>query len=231
MKLLIIDDEPDVRLLLREFLEEADHTCLEAPDAEEARERLRENEGQLDAILLDLKLPGRSGMELLDELRALGDDTPVLFVTGNEAVEDRVLGLRKGADDYLTKPFSPEELLARVEAVVRRRHSLPTLQVGDLSVELGRRVVKRKGERIDVSPREYDLLLELVAADGRVRSRAELLHKVWGIDQDTGTNVVEVQIARLRRKLDRDHAPMIRTVPGEGYQLVPATEHPSERAG
>ena len=230
MNLLIIDDETDVRALLRQILEEAEHTCQEAADATAALECLREQDGKLDAILLDVRMPGQSGIELLDEIRELGDETPVLFVTGNEAVEDRVLGLQKGADDYLTKPFSPEELLARIEAVVRRRHSLPRLVVGELSVDLGRRVVKRQGERIDVSPREFDLLRELVEAQGQVRSREELLANVWGIERDTGTNVVEVQIARLRRKIDRGHDPMILTVAGEGYRLAPASE-PKEQAG
>ncbi|MEM7516970.1 MAG: response regulator transcription factor, partial [Planctomycetota bacterium] len=165
----------------------------------------------------------------LEDLRASGNVTPVIFVTASEGVENRVRGLRSGADDYIIKPFSPEELIARIEAVDRRQHVLPVIQVADLSVDMGRRTAERGGTRIDISPREYDLLVALLEARGATCSRAELLDKVWGIQEDTGTNVVEVQVARLRRKIDKGQTPLIHTVTGIGYRLTDQPKNDVQR--
>src|SRR5262245_46665952 len=170
-------------------------------------------------ILLDVMMPALSGWELLHDLREHGRETPVIFVTARDAVEERVKGLRLGADDYVIKPFAFSELLARIEAVIRRRQSLAPIEVFDLRLDLARRQVRRGDRSIDLSPREFDLLLALVRAGGRVLSRSELLREVWSIEFDPGTNVVDVHIGRLRRKVDRHGPPLIQTVRGEGYRL------------
>ena len=175
-----------------------------------------------DLILLDVMMPGKSGLEFLEELRASGSDIPVIFVTARRAVEDRVSGLKRGADDYILKPFEFDELIARIEAVVRRRQSIPVFEIGNLRIDVARRVVERGGERIDLSPKEFDLLRTLAEARGRIVSRTELLSVVWGISFDPETNVVDALVARLRRRLDRTGPQMIETVIGEGYRLRPA---------
>jgi len=144
----------------------------------------------------------------------------VIFVTARRGVEDRVKGLRTGADDYLLKPFEFDELLARIEAVARRRAAVPVLVFGDLRIDVARRIVERAGERIDLSPKEFDLLRMLAEAKGRTVSRTELLNVVWGIRFDPETNVVDALVARLRRRVDRRGTPMIETVIGEGYRLA-----------
>ena len=142
-------------------------------------------------------------------------------------MEERVKGLQLGADDYVAKPFDSTELIARMEAVVRRRRALPAIEVGDLRIDLGRRVVERGARRIETSPREFDLLRTLAESQGSALSRKDLLQSVWGIEFDPGTNVVEVQISRLRRKIDACGPPMIETLVGEGYRLVAAKPEPS----
>lgn len=219
MRILIIDDDPGVRSYILRVLEESDFHGDAVAGPEEGRDRLAGN-GAYDAILLDVSMPHQTGWEFLEDLRARGDETPVIFLTAHHTVEERVRGLRLGADDYVLKPFEASELIARIEAVVRRRHSLPVLTVKDLKVDLARRVVERGGVRIEVSPREFDVLGELVQARGAILSRSELLRRVWDIDFDPGTKVVEVQVARLRRKLDREPPSLIQTVVGEGYRVA-----------
>ena len=164
-------------------------------------------------------MPGPSGWDFLAGYREQNGETPVIFVTARHAVADRVKGLRLGADDYIIKPFEFAELLARIEAVVRRR-SPSEIVVGDLRLDLERRIVERAGARIEISPREFDLLLFMARSPGKVLSREELLREVWGIDFDPGTNVVNVQIARLRRKLAFHGPELINTVKGHGYVLA-----------
>lgn len=219
MKLLIVDDDPQILSYVQRLLEDHGIECVAAPAADEALSILAKAESPFDVILLDVSLPGRSGWEIIDDLRAGGDETPVIFLTGHHAVEERVKGFELGADDYIIKPFEAIELLARVEAVVRRRQSLPVLVLGDLRLDLGRRFASREGERIDVSPREFDLLHALMEAKGGVLSRTQLLRDVWGLNFDPGTKVVEVQVARLRRKIDRTGTPMIQTLVGQGYRI------------
>jgi DNA-binding response OmpR family regulator len=191
-----------------------------AGDAEEARERLAGSGAPFDLILLDVMMPGRSGWEFLEEIRKGGDKTPVIFLTARHSVEERVKGLQLGADDYVIKPFELSELLARIEAVQRRRDAGLTIEVGDLRMDLARRTVVRGGQRIDVTPQEFDFLRVLVEARGRVLSRAELFEAVWGIRFDPGTNVVQVHVARLRRKNDRRAPMLIQTVVGQGYRIA-----------
>lgn len=221
MKVLIIDDDPGVRRYIQRILEKSDIEGVAAAGPSEGHERLAEFQGAFDIMLLDISMPGQSGWEFLAERREAGDETPVIFLTAHHTVEERVRGLRMGADDYMLKPFEGAELVARIEAVVRRREAMPVLTVGELRIDLARRHVERGGRRVDVSPREFDVLGELVKARGKILSKSDLLERVWGIDFDPGTKVVEVQVARLRRKLGRDQPSLIETVIGEGYRLTP----------
>ena len=193
-----------------------------AATGEEANRMLEtRGRGSFDLLLLDVMLPGSSGWDVLERMRKRGDPTPVIFLTARSAVEERVKGLRLGADDYVIKPFEFSELLARIEAV-RRRLEKPTLIfLGALCLDLERRVVECRGVRIEMSPREFELLLALVRAGGRVLTRAELLRDVWGMGFDPGTNVVNVLVARLRRRLEPWAPGLIRTIVGEGYVLEP----------
>jgi len=216
VKVLVIDDDEGVRKFIQSLLSRHDIASVCEADSGAAMKRLI-GQGGFDVVLLDVEMPGQSGWEFLDKVRAAGDETPVIFLTGHKTQEERVKGLRLGADDYITKPFDSRELLARLEAVVRRGKSLPVVVLGDLKINLGRRTVERNEQRIDLSPREFDVLWALVEARGGVVSRAELLRQVWGMDFDPGTKVVEVQIARLRSKIDRNAPPLIHTLVGEGY--------------
>jgi DNA-binding response OmpR family regulator len=219
VKILIVDDDPKFGANLAEGLEAHGIRSRIASSAEEALGLLT---AELpDVVLLDVMLPERSGWEMLEELRSAGQDTPVIFVTARRSVPDRVRGLHAGADDYILKPFAFEELLARVQAVVRRRQSLPVISVGDLRIDLGRRVVERSGRRVELSPREFDVLRVLAENRGRVVSRAELLSNVWGIGFDPQTNVVDTVVARLRRRIERPREPLIETVVRGGYRIRP----------
>lgn len=175
-----------------------------------------------DVILLDLMLPGMDGFAVLQKLRARDVRTPVICLTARDAVDDRVKGLDLGADDYLPEPFSFSELLARIRALLRRGESLGTnpIIVGDLSVDVVARSVHRAGKRIDLSPHEYALLEYLVRNAGHVLARTMILEHVWEMNQDPITNVVDVQINRLRKKVDKGFGcPLIHTIRGVGYVL------------
>lgn len=194
--------------------------CIAVKRSEDAREALQDRgEGYFDVILLDVALPGESGWDFLDSLRDSGNTTPVIFLTGSRALEERVRGLRLGADDYVVKPFETDELMARIEVVLRRQPA-SELEVGDLMIDLKRRLVQSGDRRIELSPRGFDLLRELAEARGRALSKDELLRRVWDIEFDPGTNVVEVQVARLRKKLQDHGASRIETVMGKGYRLM-----------
>jgi DNA-binding response OmpR family regulator len=224
VKILIVDDDPKLRGFVAKGLAEHGIESLSAGDGAEAQ-RVLAAAGPVkpDLILLDVMMPGKSGLDFLEEMRAGGSDIPVIFVTARRAVEERVQGLRRGADDYILKPFEFDELIARIEAVVRRRQSIPVFEIGDLRIDVARRIVERGGERIDLSPKEFDLLRTLAEARGRVVTRTELLSVVWGINFDPETNVVDALVARLRRRLDRTGPQLIETAIGEGYRLRPAS--------
>jgi DNA-binding response OmpR family regulator len=209
MKILVVDDDPAYSAWISGVLARA------------GLQRLGEvSEGHFDLALLDVRMPLMSGWDLLLALRERGRELPVIVVSGEESVAERVRGLRMGADDYVIKPVEPEELLARIEAVVRRRRSLGPLDFGDLRVDPVRRRVERAGHKVDLSPKEYDLLLALVRAGGEVVLRNDLLREVWDMDFDPGTNLLDVHIGRLRRKVDGVGRPLIETVRGEGYRLL-----------
>jgi DNA-binding response OmpR family regulator len=182
-----------------------------------------------DAIILDRMLPGGlNGLEVLAALRGTGVTTPVLFLSALSAVSDRVRGLRAGGDDYLTKPFDFVELTARVDALVRRHSGTGPapeveLAIGDLHIDLLTRTVRRAGQEIDLLPREYQLLGHLVRNVGSVVTRAMIFEQVWGYHHDERTNVIDVHIAKLRRKLEAGgRSPMIETVRGAGYRFIAA---------
>ncbi|MCP3918383.1 MAG: response regulator transcription factor [bacterium] len=220
MILLVVEDEPDVRSYILHLLELQGHSVAGAGDVDQATDVMRSRpHGAFDAILLDVYLPGKPGWALVEQLRREGDVTPVIFLTAAGATQDRVRGLKLGADDYLCKPFSGPELLARLEAVVRRQRTVPTLTYGDLSLDLGRRIAERAGRRLELGKIEFDLLQALIEARGQAVSRSALFHRVWGFEFDPGTGVLDVAVARLRRKLDNDSDPILQTVTGQGYRL------------
>ena len=232
VNVLLVDDDPKFRTFMQKGLQESGLTVETAESGERAIELLEQRPARnFELLLLDVMLPKSSGWDVLERLRQRGDTTPVIFLTARSAVEERVKGLRLGADDYVIKPFEFSELLARIEAVRRRNTSLTHLVVGPLALDLERRTVECRGMRIEMSPREFDLLLTLARARGRVLSRSELLHVVWGMDFEPGTNVVNVVVARLRRRLEPWAPDLVETVVGEGYRLAAPTHGPEEAPG
>lgn len=220
LRVLLVDDDREVLTFLCRMLEEHGARPTAVAGVAAAREELaRHPQGHFDVILLDVMMPDGTGWDLLRELRGGGDDTPIIFVTSSQEVEDRVRGLRLGADDYVLKPFTAVELLARLDAVVRRRRSLPVLVHADLRVSLADRKVERAGKPVALSPTEFEVLRVLMEARGEPVSRTVLLREVWGIDFDPGTTIIEVQITRLRKKVDRKGKLLIHTIPGVGYRL------------
>ena len=179
--------------------------------------------GRYDAITLDRMLPGLDGLALVTELRRAGVETPVLMISALSDVDARVRGLRAGGDDYLTKPFAPDEMAARVEVLLRRRRAEApdtTLRVGDLELDLMARHAKRGNEILELLPIEFRLLEFMMRNSGQVLTRTMIFENVWGYHFDPGTNVIDVHIARLRRKVDAGEAPpLIRTVRGCGYMI------------
>jgi DNA-binding response OmpR family regulator len=220
MRILVIEDDPTVGQYVKRGLEE--HRCAVdlTTDGEEGERRASSE--AYDLIVLDMRLPGKSGIEVLHSLRAKGFEKPVLVLTAQDAVDAKVATLRAGADDYVTKPFAFEELLARVEALARRPRALasPVLQVGDLAIDQATREVRRAGELIELTPKEYTVLEYLARHAGRVMSRTLITEYAWGYHFDPGTNIVDVVINHLRKKVDARHArKLISTVRGVGYVL------------
>ena len=221
MQILIIEDDADVAAFIQKALEEAGHVCDRASDGEAGL--ALGLSGRHDVLVVDRMLPKRDGLSLVRALRHENGRAGVLMLTALSDVDQRVEGLKAGADDYLGKPFAASELLARVEALGRRRDQeapLTRLVVGDLELDLLARTVKRGGEKIDLQPREFSLLEFLMRNAGHVVTRTMLLEKVWEYHFDPQTNVIDVHISRLRSKIDRDFdAPMLHTVRGAGYRL------------
>ena len=222
MRILVVEDEQKVANALREGLEGERYDVLVERTGEGAFFRITTE--QFDAILLDLTLPGRDGLEILKAMRERGIKTPVLVLTARDTLQDRVVGLDSGADDYLVKPFAFTELLARLRALVRRGRAAetPRLAAGDLDVHLITREVTRGGRRVDLTVREFELLEYLLRHQGQVISRETLARDVWKETARTTPldNVIDVHIARLRRKVDADQtAKLIHTVRGVGFVL------------
>jgi two-component system copper resistance phosphate regulon response regulator CusR len=218
MKILVIEDDPTVGQYVKRGLEEQRWGVDLVTDGEEG-ERLAHSE-TYDLIVLDMRLPGRSGLDVLHNLRARGFERPVLVLTAQDAVDAKVQTLRAGADDYVTKPFAFEELLARVEALSRRPHALaaPVLHIAGLELDRNTRTVTRNGVPIELTPKEYTVLEYLMRHAGRVMSRTLITEYAWGYHFDPGTNIVDVVINHLRKKVDADGArKLIHTVRGVGY--------------
>jgi two-component system, OmpR family, response regulator len=217
MRVLVVEDEPKMAALLRRGLVEEGHAADVTPQGEEAVWLVEAH--QYDAIVLDVMLPGMSGFETCRQMRKAGVWTPVLMLTARDAVEDRVGGLDAGADDYLTKPFSLAELLARLRALVRRGDvERPTeLVVGELRLDPASRRVWRDGDEVQLSPKEFALLEAFMRRPGQVLSRLQLLEHAWDFAYENRSNVVDVYVRYLRQKLGRD---LFETVRGAGYRLA-----------
>jgi DNA-binding response OmpR family regulator len=222
MNLLIVEDDPRVADFLARGLRAEGYQVTVARSGPEGLEFGRTQ--SFDVILLDLMLPGLSGLGVCQALRARQVLTPILMLTALDATEDKIKGLRLGADDYLTKPFDVDELLARIEALMRRNRgfavSTQQLTVGDLTFDRETLTVRRGERLIELTARELALLELLMSSPGKVFSRERILNRVWGYAEDPLTNVVDVYIRRLRSKIDEDGAPpLIKTLRGIGYKL------------
>ena len=218
MKILVIEDDPTVGQFVKRGLEEQRWTVDLAENGNDG-ETLATT-GDYDLVILDMRLPGKSGMEVLHDLRARNFQRPVLVLTAQDAVDAKVQTLRAGADDYVTKPFAFEELLARVEALARRPRAMasPLMQAADLTLDIDTREVRRAGNLIELTPKEYTVLEYLMRHQGRVMSRTLITEYAWGYHFDPGTNSVDVVINHLRKKIDADHEKkLISTVRGVGY--------------
>ena len=227
MRVLLVEDDLDIcesvnRALMGKGI--AVELCADGSTA-----LVRLETGMFDAIIVDRMLPSLSGLDVVKTLRARGERTPVLFLTALGGLNDRVEGLEAGGDDYLVKPFEHAELLARLNALVRRSRSdrVPTrLRVGDLEIDLIERTATRGGAKIDLQAREFELLATLARHEGKTLTRSMLLERVWGFHFDPKTSVVETHISRLRAKVDRPFSvPLIHTVRGAGY-CIHADESP-----
>lgn len=220
MRILVVEDEPELADAVVELLRDESYAVDHSADGEAASELMEVN--SYDCVLLDWTLPGRSGMDLLADWREAGDDTPVLMLTGRSSIEDRVSGLDTGADDYLTKPFSLVELLARVRSLIRRRPKKlhATLRAGDIEMDRAGHCATVSNAPVDLSPKEFALLEYLLNRVDEVVTRTDLIEHVWDDSFDSFSNLVDVTIYKLRKKIDggRD-GKLLHTVKGVGYVL------------
>lgn len=223
MRVLVVEDDKDVAHYIVKGLNEAGHTTDHASEGKQGL--FLATTEHYDVMILDRMLPNVDGTTIINTMRACDIQIPVLFLSAKNKVEDRVTGLRSGADDYLTKPFAFEELLARIELLALRKQPLAqqstTLESADLCVDLLARTVKRGDDSIELQAREFRLLEYLLRNKGRVVTRTMLLENVWDYNFDPQTNLIDVHISRLRQKIDKDFStPLIETVRGAGYRLL-----------
>ena len=221
MRILLVEDEPSAARFIAKGLREAKHAVDIASDGEAAAEQCHHSD--YDAVILDVVLPGKNGLTVCRELRAAGSDVPVLMLTARDAVEARVEGLDAGADDYLIKPFDFRELLARVRALTRRDRrplSPERIEVRHLAIDVAGQRVWTHGREVVLTSREYALLEYLARRAGEVVGRADIAEHVWDEHYDAFSNVVDVYVQRLRRKLDDREGSLIRTRRGQGYQII-----------
>ncbi len=224
-KILVVDDEPAIVTLLSYNLKQAGYEVVTATDGADALSLgLAQS---FTCILLDLMLPKLDGMEVTKKLRQEKIQTPIIIVTAKNDEFDKVFGLELGADDYITKPFSPREVLARIKAVIRRTTPMPAanrsvMLVGDLQIDQDKYRVARNGQNISLTPKEFELLVYFVEREGRVLSRDAILNHVWGYDYASETRIVDIHISHLREKIEVDpkQPRLIRTVRGFGYEFV-----------
>ena len=221
--ILLVDDEPSIVQLARMYLEREGFRTESAGDGEAALDKVARGHPAL--VVLDVMLPKLDGFEVCRRLRAMQDSIAILMLTARDEDIDKILGLELGADDYLTKPFNPRELVARVKAILRRGERSARVEdtfpvhVGDLTIDSARREVRISARTIDLRTQEFDLLLTLAEHPGRVLSREQILQKAWGFDFYGQTRTVDVHVAHLRRKLEESSV-KIETVTGVGYKLV-----------
>ena len=223
MRILIVEDDPRIASFLAKGLRAEGYACDVAESAEAAEPILSDDSSHPDVVLLDLGLPGADGEDLLHRLRGRGDAVPVIILTAKSEVADRVRGLDAGANDYVVKPFAFDELVARIRACQRTadQPSSTELVVGDLRLDLLTKVAWRSGRRIDLAPREWALLELFMRQPMRIFTRTHILNSVWDYGSDPGTNVVDVYVGYLRRKLNPPGAaPLIQTIRGAGYRLL-----------
>lgn len=223
MSLLIIEDDARVADFLDRGLRAEGYAVTVARDGASGFELVMAND--FDLVILDLMLPNMHGLEVCQELRAQGRFVPILMLTAMDSLEDKIEGLRLGADDYLTKPFAFDELIARIEALIRRGQNFdikpPILSIGDLSFDRETLGVQRGGRNLELTSKELAILELLMSTPGKVFSRERILSNVWGASVDPLTNVVDVYIGKLRKKIDGDgETPLIKTVRGRGYRLA-----------
>lgn len=220
MRILFAEDERDLNHIITKKLTSQEYSVDSVYDGEEAIDILSYTD--YDAVILDIMMPKADGFAVLRALRSKGKNTPVLFLTARDSVQDRVAGLDSGANDYLVKPFSVEELLARIRAMIRTAFGVSDslLSVGDLTMDTAAKVVKRGGKEIPLSAKEYALLEYLMHNAGIVLSREKIENHIWNFDYEGGTNVVDVYIRYLRKKIDEGYdKKLIHTVRGRGYVL------------
>jgi DNA-binding response OmpR family regulator len=220
VKILLVEDETEIGELIKNGLEKEGFVLDYCQDGDSGMEHAMTR--SYDAIVLDVMLPGRSGLEILKVIRAGHNNVPVIIITARGETEDRIEGLDLGADDYLPKPFFVEELIARLRAIWRRSSEtgMSVLSVGTLSANLMKREVVRSSVQIEMTPKEFSLLAFLMRAPGRVLTRTQILEQVWGYHFDPGTNLVDVYIRRLRSKIDIEgEIPLIETLRGVGYRM------------
>jgi DNA-binding response OmpR family regulator len=224
MRILVVEDEKKVASFIQSALEQDGCAVDVLPDGDQAGEQAQIID--YDCVVLDLMLPGRSGFQVLRDIRARKPDLPVLILSAHASPEERVTGLNAGADDYMAKPFVVAELSARIRALLRRGKPRDTrLRVGDLEIDTVRRRVTRGGRSVDLKPKEYALLEFLAHNSDRPLTRSHIIEHVWDIHFDSISNVVEVHINSLRNKIDRgEPVPLIRTVRGVGYMLTDRAE-------
>ncbi|KDM93326.1 response regulator transcription factor [Photobacterium galatheae] len=221
MHILVVEDDQPIREFVRLGLEELDFQVTACADGKLGYQLACQE--AFDLIILDLMLPGMDGMEVLRRLRGEGHQTPVLILSARHSVDERVLGLQSGADDYLVKPFAFAELVARCQTLLRRQSaaaSVESLTYQGLTLDLLSREASRDGQRIELKPREFALLKLLMTQPGRVLSKTIILEHVWGFQFDPQTNVVDVLVCRLRSKIDKGFSvPLLQTIRGVGYVL------------
>ena len=220
MRVLVAEDHASLARSIASGLREEGYAVDLTFDGDEALRWATSN--PYDCAVLDVMLPSKNGWTIVETLRRAGNKTPVLFLTAKDAIEDRVKGLNLGADDYLVKPFDWKELVARVRAIIRRRHDQPaqTLKIADLEIDLASKTVRRAGNPVNLSAREYALLEYLALRVGQVVSRSEIWEHLYDQNDETVSNVVDVYIGYLRNKIDRDHElKLIHTRRGMGYVL------------